>query len=93
MTINLHIERLMLEGVAIDRHEGVLLQQAAQTEFARLLTRHGIGESWQEGGAVSQLAAPMLNLGESENALSFGQAIGQSVYRSIGTQVKQGGTR
>jgi hypothetical protein len=93
MNIKLHIDRLVLDGFAIDGHEGTLLQHATQDELAWLLTHHGIGEFWQQGCAVPRVTAPMLNLGESESPLSLGQAIGQSVYRSIGTQVKQGGTR
>ncbi len=60
MNINLHIERLVLDGFAYTAGEGEALGAALQAELVRILTQDGLGQvtgSAQfprvDGGAVS----------------------------------------
>lgn len=43
MIFNLHIDRLVLDGIALTPHQRDALQTAVQSELGRQLIAHGIG--------------------------------------------------
>ena len=68
MNINLHIEKLVLEGLPVGAQDGPLVQAAVQQELARLLGQSGLalrgsvpalrGETIRmAGGGAEQLGA------------------------------------
>ena len=70
MRIELHIERLILDGLPLEIRHGPLVRAAVEKELTRLIAAHGLGHEWQSGGAVpsdaggdqyilSHLALPM----------------------------------
>ncbi len=81
--IHLHIERLVLEGLPIERSESAVVQAAVEAELTRLLSENGIAAQFQSGGAVPQVRAPGLQL-TSNSSAQIGQQIAQSVYGGIG---------
>ena len=46
--IHLHIERLILDGLPIERAQGPHVQAAVEAELARLLTENGLDATWEQ---------------------------------------------
>ena len=84
MNINLHIERLVLDGVPLAPGGHPLLRAAVEAELSRLLTEGGLSAGLQNSGAMPTVrAVPMLIDGDAHPS-SMGRAIAQSVYGAIG---------
>lgn len=83
MNINLHIERLVLEGVNISPGQSHLLQASVETELTRLLTNGGLSPSLAQGTALPRMSTIGIQL-TGNNPKQLGQQIAQSVYGGIG---------
>jgi hypothetical protein len=83
MNINLHIERLILDGLLLERSQGPHVQAAVEAELARLLTTNGLGEQFQSGGAMPSVRAAGIQLENGSSSIEIGQQIAQSVYHGI----------
>lgn len=83
MNINLHIERLVLDGVNIAPGQRHLLQASVEMELTRLLTDGGLASSLAQGVALPRLSAGAMQLTGS-NPAQLGRQIAQSVYGGIG---------
>jgi hypothetical protein len=81
--IHLHIERLILDGLPIERGQGPHVQVAVEAELARLLSTNGLAEQFQSGGAVPSVRTPGMQV-TNTNATQIGQQIARSVYGGIG---------
>lgn len=84
MNINLHIERLLLDGVHIAPNQRHLLQVSIEAELTRLLTQGGVAASMSQGLAVPKISAANLQLTSGTNPTQLGQQIAASVYSGIG---------
>lgn len=84
MKINVQIERLILDGLPIDRHQGPLVQAAVEAELGRLLAADGLAESLMSGAAMPSARAPGIGLANDSNPTQLGEQIGQAVYGGIG---------
>jgi hypothetical protein len=88
MKINLHIDRLILDGVNIRPGQRHLLQASVEAELARLLMEGGISPNLTNGGAVPGVPAKAIQLGSqkelSNSSVQIGRQIAQSVYGGIG---------
>jgi hypothetical protein len=84
MNINLHIDRLILDGLPLTRNQGALVQAAVEAELARLLTESGLASSLQAGGALPSVRADAMQLTAGSTPTQMGQQIAQSVYAGIG---------
>lgn len=84
MNINLHIERLVLEGLEIAAEQGPVLQAALEGELSRLLSERGLSPSFAQGVAVPRLSARDIQIASASNPTELGQQIAQSVYGRIG---------
>lgn len=84
MNINLHIDRLILDGLPIPHSQRPLLQAAVEAELTRLLTTEGLSPHLINGGAIPQISASDLQLNPNSNPTQLGQQIAQSVYGGIG---------
>jgi hypothetical protein len=83
MSISIHIERLVLDGVNIPQPERPLLQTAVESELARLLVEGGLSRSLGSGGAYPTLPAASIQLTD-QRPTHLGQQIAQAVYGGIG---------
>lgn len=83
MNINLHIERLVLDGVDIAPNQKHLLQNIVITELTRMLTESGISPDLARGVALPRIFAEGIQVTEN-NPVQLGQQIAQSVYGGIG---------
>jgi len=84
MNINLHIDRLVLDGLPIDHHQGPLIKAAVEAELSRLLTANGLANSLMTGGAMPSAPAPGIQVSRDSNPARLGQQIGRAIYGGIG---------
>ena len=80
MNINLHIEKLLLDGIDLPRRHQPRLQASIEAELARLLTDGGMPDAWTP---TLQLRAGDLQLGDTSNPEQLGVRIAESVYGSM----------
>jgi hypothetical protein len=83
MNINLHIERLVLDGINIGPGQRHLLQASVETELTRYLTDGSLSVGLAQGAVVPRMSARGIQL-TSNNPTQLGQQIAQSVYEGIG---------
>lgn len=81
MNIDLHIERLVLDGLPIAWHERPQLQAAVEAELTRLLTESGL--SRQGNIAVREIQAAPIQLSAEHDPAQIGRQIAQSVYGGL----------
>ena len=84
MNIQLHIERLVLDGLPLERGQGPALQAAVEAELARLLTENGLAESLAQGGAMRSLRGGDIQLAAGGSPTEMGTRIAGAVYGGIG---------
>jgi hypothetical protein len=83
VNIELHIERLILDGFSLTRRQGGLVQQAAEAELTRLLADAGLSPTLKAGAALAYVPAGAIQLSSGNNPTDLGQQIAQSVYGGI----------
>ena len=84
MNINVHIERLVLEGLELGPGQGELVRAAVVAELTRLLTAGGLGAQLQSDAALPSVRADALHLEPAGGPAQIGQQIAQAVYGGIG---------
>jgi len=83
MNINLHIDRLILDGVDIAPNQRHLLQASITAELTQLLSNGGLASHLTEGGALARLSTDSIHI-TGNNPTQLGQQVAQSVYGGIG---------
>lgn len=84
MNINLHIERLVLDGVDTASGQRHLLQSAVETELSRLLIEGGLAHQLTGGGALPRINSPAIQLNGGNDPARLGRKIAGAVYGGIG---------
>ena len=77
MNINIDIEKLIFEGMAMSPSQRRLLQASVEAELGRLLATEGIPDKWKAGGVVPSGA---IQLKSGTNFTQMGQQIAQGIY-------------
>jgi len=90
VTITVHIDRLILEGLPLTRRQGPLVQAAVELELARLLAVDRLPVEARAGGAAPRANAAGFELREGTHPAGLGQQIARTVYRSIGQERARG---
>lgn len=85
MTILVHIERLVLDGIAVPYGARPGLQAAVEAELGRLLAEGGLAAGLAQGGALPGLAGGSIQLGPGNPPDLLGRQIAQAAYSAIGT--------
>lgn len=83
MNINLHIDRLVLDGIHIAPGQRHLLQASVTTELTRMLNNGGLAGNLVDGATLPQLSTNNIELTDKKPN-QLGQQIAQSVYGGIG---------
>jgi hypothetical protein len=83
MNINLHIDRLILDGVTLSQRERTLLGASLEAELTRLLTTGGLPTTFPISGAVPSVSASAMQM--NNNPVQMGQQIAQAVYGGNGS--------
>jgi hypothetical protein len=85
MKINMHIERLVLDGLSVPYHQQPLLQTAVETELARLFTVNvnRPANGLLTGKAVSHISAGDIQSANESEPGHLGQQIARAVYEGV----------
>lgn len=86
MNIHLYIDRLILDGLPVDRIQAPHVQIAVEAGLRRLLVENGLSADLQAGGAVPRVRANTIQLTAGSNHTQMGTQIAQSVYSGIGNK-------
>lgn len=81
--INVHIDRLVLDGLSIPSHRQPLLRAAVETELGRLFAVNGLADHLRTNGAISHISASDIQLPEESSPGRLGQQIARAVYEGI----------
>lgn len=84
MNIQLHIERLILDGLPATSVRGPQVKAAVEAELTRLLTANGLSHELQGGAAMQGLSASPLEVSADTKPAQLGKQIARSVYGGIG---------
>ena len=84
MKINIHIDRLVLDGFDLSRSQRPLMQEAFEHELARLLMRDGLTSELASDVRLPSLQVPPVHVDNTNNPHSFGQQVAQAVHKGIG---------
>jgi hypothetical protein len=84
MSVHIHIERLILDGLPVTRSQAPLVQAAVESELARLVAQGGLAPDFSGGGAMPYVQAGAMQVTSSNDAAALGRQIAQSVYGGIG---------
>ncbi len=84
MSITIHIERLILDGVSVPQRQRPHLQASIEEELARLLAADGLAAHLQSSGMLSRVSGGELQLQVKDDPVQLGRQIAQAVYRGIG---------
>jgi hypothetical protein len=91
VNIKLHIERLILEGLAIVPGQYAEIQTAVEAELTRLLAAKGVRADLQSGGAIPSLRGGAINVSNESNPMHLGNQIAKSVHGGIGPETTDPG--
>ncbi|HJP92671.1 MAG TPA: hypothetical protein VJ875_12000 [Pyrinomonadaceae bacterium] len=83
MKINLHIERLVLEGLPVTSGQAPLVQLAVQQELTRLLGFTRIAPQLMSGGAMPYARGSAVRFGGEASPRQLGTQIAQSVHEGL----------
>jgi hypothetical protein len=83
MKINLHIERLVLEGLPLSSGQAPIVQLAVQQELTRLLQSNGIAPALISGGAMAHAPSGNMQLATEASPRQMGTQIAQSVHEGL----------
>lgn len=85
MKIELHIERLILDGLPVTRLQGPQVRAAIEHELARLLAAHGgLSVELSGGGAVPRVRAASIQIAQDSQPTQLGRHIARAVHAGIG---------
>lgn len=84
MKINLHIERVVLDGIFLTFSERQLLQTAIEADLSRRLANGGLSEGLQLGGAFSRVRTANIQLANDGRFANLGEQLSGAVYGGIG---------
>ena len=82
--IELHIERLIVEGIPLAGAGPRLLQAAVEGELTRLLGEGGLASHLAGGVALPRIASPLIQLQGGNGPTTLGHQIAGAVYGGIG---------
>lgn len=91
MRIDLHIDRLVLDGTGIEPGHAAMLRETLEAELSRLLTG-APAASWPQSGYLRSLAASPIRLGPPGDVTGLARGVARSVHGALtSAAVKAGG--
>ena len=83
--INLHIERLVLDGLEVDRAQAGHVKTMIITELSRLLATHGLSPHWGRGAFEPVIRTEAIRM-EDSMPRNIGTLVAHSVFGGIGNK-------
>ena len=84
MKINLHIERLVLDGLPLSSREGPQVRRAVQAELSRLLATGGFSQELRSAGAVPRIGAGVVHVARESSPRKLGSQIARALHQGMG---------
>ncbi len=84
MNINLHVDRLVLDGLNVGPGGGASIGRAVEAELSRLLSEGGLAPGLRSGGSIPAIRGGSIGIGGDEKPSKLGREIARSVYNGIG---------
>ncbi len=84
MDIELHVERLVLEGFSLSATDAAAVRAAVEAELARLLGGGSLASYFLTGVALPYIEAPQVRLGATARPASLARQIAGAVMRGMG---------
>lgn len=84
MNINLHIERIILDGMPVSPRQHARLRAAIAEELATLLAEGGVGPDLVNGGDYASLRTAPVHFAGGGPVEAYGRQIARAVYSGIG---------
>jgi hypothetical protein len=84
MIINVHIERLILEGLPVTSPQGPQVQRALERELETLLASNGLSRELRQGTAIPSVRGGTIEVPNESWPAMLGQRIARAVYGGIG---------
>ena len=81
--IQVHIDRLVLDGLPVQNHEGPAVKKAFQAELGRLLAEGNLSAELTGGGAFREMPGGSMTIGQRDPR-KIGREIARVVYGGIG---------
>jgi len=89
VTLDIYIERLIVDGVDLGPGDGERLKAAVEAELSRLLSHGELAQDLKSGGAFPSIRAGSRPVSGEGNPARLGKQIAQSVYQGIGETSEQ----
>jgi hypothetical protein len=83
MKISVHIERLVLDGLPLERRDGPIVRAAVERELAHLFNADAPAPRLLSSNAVPSLRAASIELQETVSPKQLGQQIAKAVHGSL----------
>jgi hypothetical protein len=83
MKIDLHIDAVVLEGLALAPGERGAFERALRREVTRLLVEHGVPSRWPADGGDLAPSAVGLVVGRSGGPDALGRQVGAALWSAI----------
>lgn len=83
MKIHVHIERLVLDGLPVDRHSAPMIQEAVQAEVKRLFADSGASQSLLSGGSVPSLRTAPVHFASQSQPEAVGHKVANAVHGGL----------
>jgi hypothetical protein len=84
MNVSIHIERLILDGLAFTPGQVALVQAAFEAELGRLLAGGGLSPELAAGAAVPSLPGGTVRVAAGGSPARFGRQVARAVYGGLG---------
>lgn len=86
MKVNVHVERLVLDGLPVTGAQGAKVQDAVAKELTRLLGAGGLSHEFRAGGAVPEVRTHGFEVARENHPIGIGRQIARAVYGGIGSK-------
>jgi hypothetical protein len=83
LRIQLHIDRLVLDGLPVDWTSGPAIKAAVEAELTRLLSKGGLAPELASGIVVPALRGGSINVADKVEPAALGRDIAGAVYGGI----------
>jgi len=83
MNIHVHVDHLVLEGLALEEGQGSQVQAAVEAELTRMLFATPAGSDLLAGGARLSVPAQDILVSGQDTPVTLGRQIGRAVYGGI----------
>ncbi len=84
MSVAVHIDRLILDGLAVLPGSPGAIGAHVEHELSRLLAQGGVRRELEQGGVVATLRGGTVDLAHAREASVLGRQVARAVYRGIG---------